>query len=101
MPAGNFCKNSEVPVFGFPHTTNIISPGFLGSTGFHGMESLVVKLPWVAPVPRCCAKDCVVIVAASATTTLVNTLPFSMGSLLCSFMLDLLVISTGGTDRPA
>src|SRR3989475_11695047 len=49
MPAGNFCKISDAPVFGFPHTTNIISPGCLGSTGFQGMASLVVKVPWVAP----------------------------------------------------
>src|SRR5256712_13205299 len=82
MPAGNFCRISEAPVFGFPHTPNISSPGCLGSTGFHGMASLVVKLSWVAPafaptvgvapVPRSCANDCVVIVVASATTTLVN-----------------------------
>src|SRR5262249_30536854 len=91
MPAGNFCKISEAPLFGFPHTANICSPGCLGSTGFHGMASLVVKVPWVAPafapaagvapVPRSCANDCVVIVVASATTTLVNTLLFSIGSL--------------------
>src|SRR5260370_2114663 len=50
MPAGYFCRINEGPSFGFPHTTNIISPGwFLGSTGFHGMASLVVKVPWVAP----------------------------------------------------
>jgi hypothetical protein len=70
-----------------PPTANIISPGCLGSTGFHGMASLVVKVAWVAPafaptagvapVPRSCAKDCVVIVVASATTTLVNALLFS------------------------
>src|SRR5713101_7177005 len=101
QPAGNFCTISEAPSLhavhrgpqlGFPHTTNIISPGCLGSTGFHGMASLVVKVPWVAPafalaagvasVPRCCAEDCVAIVIASATTTLVNTLLFSIGSLL-------------------
>ena len=93
IPAGNFCRISEAPVFGFPHTANISSPGCLGSTGFHGMASLVVKLSWVAPafalagvasVPRCCAEDCVVIVIASATTTLVNvnTLLFTIGSLL-------------------
>src|SRR5216683_4993138 len=93
MPAGNFCRNSEAPWFGFPHTAKICSPGyFLGSMGFHGMASLVVKVPWVAPafataagvapVPRSCAKDCVVIVVASAATTLVNTLLFSIGSLL-------------------
>src|SRR5258708_35621689 len=95
MPAGNFCTISEAPSFGFPHTANISSPGclgYLGSTGFHGMASLVVKVPWVSPafalaagaaaVPRSCAKDCVVIVVASATTTLVNTLLFSIGSLL-------------------
>src|SRR5713101_8309655 len=97
MPAGNFCRINEAPSFGFPPTTNISSPGwFLGSTGFHGMASLVVKVPCiapafapaagVAPVPRSCAKDCVVIVVASATTTLVNinTLFFSIGSLLFS-----------------
>jgi hypothetical protein len=70
-----------------PHTTDICSPGCLGSTGFHGMASLAVKVPWVAPafapavgvtVPRCCANDSVVIQAASATTTLL----FSIGSLL-------------------
>src|SRR5215831_6316834 len=94
MPAGNFCRNSEAPWFGFPHTAKICSPGyFLGSMGFHGMASLVVKVPWVAPafatavgvalVPRSCAKDGVVIVVASATTMLVNTLLFSIGSLLC------------------
>src|SRR6266851_8927501 len=100
IPAGNFCRISEAPVFGFPHTAKISSPGCLaasvtaaGSTGFHGMASLVVKLSWVAPafalagvpsVPRCCAEDCVVIVIASATTTLVNvnTLLFTIGSLL-------------------
>src|SRR2546425_807392 len=50
MPAGNFCRINEAPSFGFPHTANISSPGwFLGSTGFHGMASLVVKVPWVAP----------------------------------------------------
>src|SRR5216684_2174838 len=70
MPAGHFCRINEAPSFGFPHTANISSPGwFLGSTGFHGMASLVVKVPWiapafapaagVAPVPRCCGKDCV------------------------------------------
>src|SRR5215467_3419168 len=79
MPAGNFCRNSEAPLFGFPHTTNIISPGyFLGSMGFHG----IAPAAGVAPVPRSCAKDCVVIVVASATTTLVNTLLFIIGSLL-------------------
>src|SRR5713101_7825360 len=92
IPAGNFCTISEAPSFGFPHTTNIISPGCLGSTGFHGMASLVMKVPWaappfapaagVAPVPRRCAKDFAVIAVASATTTLVNTLLFSIGSLL-------------------
>src|SRR2546427_6717555 len=92
MPAGNFCRISEPPSFGFPHTTNIISPGCLGSQGFHGMASLVVRVPWiapafapaagVAPVPRSRAKDCVVIVVASATTTLVNALLFSIRSLL-------------------
>src|ERR1700746_1918255 len=92
QPAGNFCTISEAPVFGFPHTTHICRPGCLGLRGFHGMASYVVKVPWVAlafalaagaaPVPRCCAKDCVVIVVASATTTLVNTLLFSIGSLL-------------------
>src|SRR5260370_9287232 len=95
MPAGNFCRNSEAPWFGFPHTAKICSPGyFLGSMGFHGMASLVVKVPWavlafapvaeVAAVPGCCAKDCVAIVIASATTTLVNvnTLLFTIGSLL-------------------
>src|SRR5713226_8933405 len=49
IPAGNFCTISEAPSFGFPHTTSISSPGYLGSTGFHGMASLVVKVPWVAP----------------------------------------------------
>src|SRR6266849_1955208 len=91
MPAGNFCRISEAPWFGFPHTANICSPGCLGSTGFHGIASLVVKVPWVAPafppaagvapVPRCCANDCVVIVIASATTTLGNTLLFSRRAL--------------------
>src|SRR5712691_1888416 len=66
MPAGNICRISEAPLFGFPHTANICSPGCWGSTGFHGMASLVVKVPWVAPaiapaagvapVPRSCAK---------------------------------------------
>src|SRR5690348_11563814 len=50
MPAGYFCRINEAPSFGFPQTANISSPGwFLGSTGFHGMASLVVKVPWVAP----------------------------------------------------
>src|SRR5690348_13379814 len=75
IPAGNFCTISEAPSLGFPHTANSCSPGNLGSTGFHGTASLVVKLPWVGvTAPRSCAKDCVVTVAASATTTLVNTL---------------------------
>src|SRR5215471_6149432 len=75
MPAGNFCRNSEAPWFGFPHTVKICNPGyFLGSMGFHGMASLVVKVPWVAPacapaagvapVPRSCAKDCVAFITA-------------------------------------
>src|SRR5260370_25027468 len=94
MPAGNFCTISKAPSFGFPHTTDIISPGYLGSTGFHGMAMLAVKVPWVAPafalagvasVPRACAKDSVVIVVASTTTTLVNTLLFSIRSLLFRF----------------
>src|SRR5215510_6641068 len=74
MPAGNFCRISEAPSLGFPHTTNIISPGCLGSTGSHGMASLVVKVLWIAsafapsagfaPVPRSCAKDCVALITA-------------------------------------
>src|SRR5215472_4067961 len=77
MPAGYFCSINEAPSFGFPHTTNIISPGCLGSTGFHGMASLVVKVSGaapafaaagsVAPVPRGSAKACVVIAAAVDT----------------------------------
>src|SRR6266446_6173002 len=92
MPAGNFCRISEAPSFGFPHTANICSPGCLGSTGFHGMASLVVKVPWVAPafapaagvapVPRSCAKVLVEIVLASTATTLINTILFSMDGLL-------------------
>src|SRR5260370_5982391 len=92
MPAGNFCRISEAPSFGFPHTTNICSPGCLGSTGFHGMASLVVKVPWVAPafapaagvasVSRSWAKAWVEIVLASAATTLVNTILFSIDGLL-------------------
>src|SRR5216683_1399881 len=92
MPAGNFCRISEAPSFGFPHTANICSPGCLGSTGFHGMASLAVKVPWVAPafapaagvepVPRSCAKVWVEVVLASAPTTLANTILFSMDGLL-------------------
>src|SRR5579864_3648942 len=97
QPAGNFCTISEAPSFGFPDTTNICRPGCLGLRGFHGIASYVVKVSWVAPafapaigvtVPRCCAKDSVVIVAASATTTLVNTLLFSIGSLLFRNLAD-------------
>src|SRR5690348_13045029 len=58
MPAGYFCRISEAPWFGFPHTTNIISPGwFLASTGFHGMASLVVKVPWVGLAQRVVCHD--------------------------------------------
>src|SRR5260370_413605 len=77
MQAGYFCKINEGSSFGLQRTTNISSPGwFLGSTGFHGMASLVVKVPWVAPacapaagvapVPRCCATDCVAFVFITA-----------------------------------
>src|SRR5690349_2350496 len=93
MPAGNFCTNSEAPSLGFPHTANICSPGCpVGSMDFHGMASLVVKVLWVAPacapaagvapVPRSCATVWVEIVLASAATTLVTIILFSMDSLL-------------------
>src|SRR6266849_9082210 len=83
MPAGYFCRISEAPSFGFPHTTDIISPGwFSGSTGFHGIKSPVVKVPWVAPafapsagvapVPRSWAKDCVAFIAAAPSASFAN-----------------------------
>src|SRR6266852_1733988 len=82
MPAGNFCRISEAPSFGFPHTANICSPGCFGSTGFHGMASLVVKVPWVtpafapaagvAPVPRSSCANAVRDISAAPSASFAN-----------------------------
>src|SRR5216683_3195985 len=82
IPAGNFCRISEAPSFGFPHTANICSPGCFGSTGFHGMASLVVKVPWVAPafapaagvapVPRASCANAVRDISAAPSASFAN-----------------------------
>jgi hypothetical protein len=86
-----------------PHHEHLKSRVVLGIAGFHGMASLVVKVPWVAPdfepsagvapVPRSCAKDCVafitvpflILLSAFSALTLPNflvTLPLMPRALI-------------------